>query len=92
MNPFSLLFSISAGSCHGLTRTLLLVPSLLADAGCNVGTTASCNTDVGDVGVSEVQELVDRPGNNHWYVVLRVAIDSFAIFSVRSGSQPLVHS
>ena len=59
---FFLFFSISAGSCDGLTRTMLLVLSLLADAGRNVGTTAPCNTDVGDVGVAELEELVDKPG------------------------------
>ena len=36
--------------------------SLLVDAGCNVGITASCNTDVGDVGVVELEEPVDKPG------------------------------
>ena len=41
---------------------MLLKLSLLVDAGCNVRTTASCNTDVGDVGVAELEELVDKPG------------------------------
>ena len=40
---------------------MLLVLSFLVDAGCNVGTTASCNTDVGDLGVAELEELVDKP-------------------------------
>ena len=52
------MFSVSAGSCDGLTRTVLLVLSLLNDAGC----IASCNTDVGDVGEAEPEELVDNPG------------------------------
>ena len=42
---------------------MLLELSLLVDAGCYVGTTASCNTDdVGDVGVAELEELVNEPG------------------------------
>ena len=41
---------------------MLLVLSLLVDAGCNVGNTASCNTDVGDVSVAVLEELVDKPG------------------------------
>ena len=45
---------VSAGSCDGCT--VLLVLSLLVDAGCNVGVTASSNTDVGDVGVAELEE------------------------------------
>ena len=36
--------------------------SLLVDAGCNEGIAASCGTDVGDVGVVELEELVDKPG------------------------------
>ena len=36
--------------------------SLLVDAGCRVGITASCGNDVGDVGVAEIEEPVDRPG------------------------------
>ena len=55
-------FSVSAGPRDGLTRTVLLVLSLLVDAGCNAGITASCGEDVGDVGVTELAELVDRPG------------------------------
>ena len=39
---------------------MLLVLSLLVDAGCNVGDAASCNTDVGDVGEDELEEPVDR--------------------------------
>ena len=45
----------------GSPISVLLELSLLVDAGCNVGTTASCNTDVGDVGVAELGELVDKP-------------------------------
>ena len=61
MSPF-FLFSISAGSCDGSLRTVLLVLSLVADAGCNEGTTASCNTDARDVGVAELEEPVGKPG------------------------------
>ena len=58
-------FSVSAGSCDGLTRTVLLVLSLLVDAGCCVGVTASSDEDVGDVGEDEVEELVDKPGTTN---------------------------
>ena len=52
---------------------MLLVLSLLVDAGCNVGITASCNTDVGDVGVAELEELVDKPRTTigTWFAVLQ---------------------
>ena len=36
--------------------------SLLVDAGCCAGITASCGIDVGDAGEDELEELVDRPG------------------------------
>ena len=39
---------------------MLLVLSLHVNAGCTVGATASCNTDVGDVGEAEHEELVDK--------------------------------
>ena len=45
-----------------VSPTVPLVLSLLVDAGCNAGTTASCNTHVGDAGVAELEELVDKPG------------------------------
>ena len=44
-----------------MSPTLSLILSLLVDAGCCVGITASCGTDVGDVGVAEFQEPVDKP-------------------------------
>ena len=56
------MFLVSAGSCDGCLRTVLLTLSLLVDAGCSVGITASCGTDVGDVGVAELEEPVDKPG------------------------------
>ena len=40
---------------------MLLVHSLLDDAGCNVGITASCGTDVGDEGVAELEMFVIKP-------------------------------
>ena len=61
-SSFLFLFPISAGSCDGLSHTVLLVLSVLVGAGCNVETTASCNTDVGDVGTPELAEFVDKPG------------------------------
>ena len=36
---------------------------LLVYAGCNVGMTASCDEDVGDVGVAELDEPVEKPGS-----------------------------
>ena len=53
-------FGVSAGSCDGCLRTVLLVLSLLVISG-NVGIIASCGTDVGDVGVAELEEPVDKP-------------------------------
>ena len=53
------IFSISASSCDVLTRIELPVLSLLVNFGCNVRTTASCDTDVEDVGVAVLDELVD---------------------------------
>ena len=41
---------------------MILVISLLVDVRCCVGTTASCDNDVGDVGVAELEEPVDKPG------------------------------
>ena len=45
-----------------MRQAYLLVLSLLVDAGCNVGITSSCGTDVGDVGVAGLEEPVDKPG------------------------------
>ena len=57
------LFLFSSDSRDGLTRIVLLVLSLLVDAGRNVGTAASCKNDVGDVGVAELDESVEKsPG------------------------------
>ena len=41
----------------GCPRAVLLVLSLLVDAGCNVGNIASCDFDVGDVDVAELEEM-----------------------------------
>ena len=56
------MFFVSAGSCAGYPRAVLLVLSLLVHAGRNVGTPASCAIDIGDVSVAELGELVDKPG------------------------------
>ena len=56
------MFLVSGGSCDGRHRTVLLVLSLLVDAECIVGITASCGTEVKDVGVAELEEPVDKPG------------------------------
>ena len=55
-------FSFSAGPRDESPRTSSLILSLLDDAGCSVGVTASCDEDVRDVGEDELEELVDRPG------------------------------
>ena len=55
------------------------VLSLLVDAGCSVGITAFCGTDVGDVGGAELEEPVDKPEDNDRYVVLRAAFYPSAI-------------
>ena len=54
-----------------------IAPSLLVDAGCS----ASCNTDAEYVGVAELEEIVDKPGDNDRYVVLRAAFHPSAIFN-----------
>ena len=54
-------FLVEGSACHDQTRTVLLVLSLLVDAGCNVRA-ASCCTDVGDVSEAVLEELVDKPG------------------------------
>ena len=52
-------FRFSVGPRDASPRTSSLILSLLVDAGCCVGATASYNTDVGDVGVVELEELVN---------------------------------
>ena len=52
-------FSVSTGSRDESPRTSSLIPSLLVDARCCVGVTASCDDDVGDVGEDELEDLVD---------------------------------
>ena len=54
LSPFFFVFPIVAGSRDGLPLEL----SLLVDAGYSV----SCNTDVGDVSVAELEGPVDKPG------------------------------
>ena len=71
----------SGNSCNhsdtsrdGCPRALSMpfVLSLLVDAGCCVGIKASCGKAVGDVGVAELEEPVDRPGTTigTWFAVL----------------------
>ena len=40
----------------------------------------SCDEDVEEAGEDKVEELVDRPRDNEWYIVRCFAFDSFAIF------------
>ncbi len=58
-------FSVSAGQRDESPCTSSLILSLLVDAGCSVGVTASCDEDAGDVGEDELEELVDRPGTTN---------------------------
>ena len=60
LSSFFFGFSVSVGPRDESPRTQSLILSLLVDAGCSVGVTASCDEDVGDVGEDEVEELVDR--------------------------------
>ena len=46
----------------GFSLSVLLLLSLLVDVGCKCWNYASCGTDVGDVGVAELEELVDKAG------------------------------
>ena len=48
-------------SSYSITHTL----SVPVVAGCCVRVTASSDEDVGDVGVDELEELVDRPGTTN---------------------------
>ena len=86
-----LVFSISGGSCDGVTHTVLLILSLLVDAGCNVGTTALYNTDVGDVGVAGPEEFVDT-------LKTTIGTESSVLHCIRlrplmsCGFWPVIHS
>ena len=69
-------FPIFAGSCDGLLHTVALELSLLVDAECS----ASCNTDDGDAGVDELQELLEKPGTTIGKKFAVFALYSSAIF------------
>ena len=62
------------------TLSMPLVLSLLVDAGCCEGITASCDNVVGGAGVAELEEPVNKPGTIDRYVVCSVALSSSAIF------------
>ena len=59
---------------------MLLILSLLIDAGCCVGVTASCDEDVRDASTTKLKVLINKPKDNDWYVVLRAALYPSAIF------------
>ena len=63
LSLFLFCFWFYSGSRDGSLRTLSMpfVLSLLVDAGCCAGTTPSCDNHVGDVGVAELEEPVDKP-------------------------------
>ena len=75
---FVLHFLTRDGSPRTLSMPLVL--SLLVDAGCCVGITASCDKDVGDAGVAELEEPVDRPGTTIGTLFCRAAFYSSAFF------------
>ena len=79
------MFSVSGGPRDGSLRTSSLILSLLVDAGCSVGVTASCDGDVGDVGEDEFEDFFDRPGttNGKQFAVLQLF---FLPFLMRCGS------
>ena len=54
-------FTVSVGSGDGSLHARLLVLSHCVDAGRNVGITASCGSDAGDLGVAELEEPIDKP-------------------------------
>ena len=58
---FFFVFLVSVGSGDGSPHARSLALSLRVDAGHNVGITASCGGDAGDVGVAELEEPVDKP-------------------------------
>ena len=70
-----------------LTHAVLLELSLLVDAGCS----ASCNTDVGDAGAAEFEELADEPRTKigtQFAVLHLTRLPSLMI----CGFWPVVHS
>ena len=50
-------FLVSAGSSTGVPVLCFSYSHFLVDAGCNVGNIASCDFDVGDVDVAELEEM-----------------------------------
>ena len=66
---FAGFFSISYGLCAEVPRSSSLILSLLADAGCSVGVTASCDEDVGEASDGELEDLVGRPGRTKVLIV-----------------------
>ena len=66
-SSFSILFvfSVSAGSCNRFHRNSALILPLLSIAGFSVLITVSCDEDVEEVGVDDVEELVDKPGTTN---------------------------
>ena len=85
-------FSISCGLCAEFPRSSSLILSLVADAGCSVGVTASCSEDVGEASFGELEDLVGRPGTTKgtWFDVVPTI---FLPFRMRCGfltSGPMV--
>ena len=65
-SPFLFLFSVTVCLCGGFPRSSSLVLPLLSGTGFSVyllaSNTESCDEEEDEVGVSVVEELVDKPG------------------------------
>ena len=63
------MFLVSVDKCSGFHRNSSLVLPLLSVAGFSVylltSNTESCDADVEEVGVDDVEELVDKPGTTN---------------------------
>ena len=85
------MLSVSVGSGDGFSHARLLALSLRVDAGGNVGITASCGGDAGDVGVAYLEEPVGEPGTT--IGTLSSVLHCIRLPSLMScGFRPLVHS
>ena len=73
---FLFVFSVSTDPRDGYPRNSSLVVSLLSVAGFSLLITVSYDEDVDEAGEDEVEELTR---DNELYVVLYIAIDSFAM-------------
>ena len=59
------MFSVFTGFGNGFPRDSALILPLLSVAGFSVPITESCDEDVEEVGVDDVEELVNKPGTTN---------------------------